>query len=83
MSNNTKIHIQKFDFPLEKRVESGVVKFNNERKGLFLSGDDCMALKIELNKLLENAKTGSSWFENPEVAFVLESIEDVLSSEKS
>lgn len=36
------------------RVETGPVQFGNDWPGLFIRGDDCIALKCEIEKLLKS-----------------------------
>ena len=70
--------IRCFDFPsYNKRVETGVIKFGNDLKALHLRGDDCFALKIELEKVIQNTK----FYEYPQCKYILELINDVLGNQ--
>jgi hypothetical protein len=40
----------------DERVESGPVQFGSDWKGLFLRGDNCMVLKMEIERLLKDAR---------------------------
>jgi hypothetical protein len=49
--------VRHLDYPKDgKRVESGVVQFGKDWTALHLRGDDCMALKLDLHKMLEDDK---------------------------
>ena len=38
---------------MKRRVETGAVQFGDDWRGLFIRGDDCMALNLALNALLK------------------------------
>jgi hypothetical protein len=59
----------------KERVESGPVQFGNDWKGLFLRGDDCIALKFELEKITKDAGV----LEFTQAKYVLNIINEVLS----
>jgi hypothetical protein len=38
---------------LKERVETGAVKFDNDWPGLFIRGDDCLSLKIIIERIIQ------------------------------
>ena len=41
--------MQKIDIELTKRVETGALQIGEDWPGLFIRGDDCLALNLTLN----------------------------------
>ena len=64
------------------KFPTGVVQFTNDWPGVFLRGDFCIFLKIELERLLSKASVGSSEFSVDKVESLLAMIETCLEDSK-
>jgi hypothetical protein len=58
------------------RVETEAIQFNNDWKGLFIRGDDCIELLTIINAYLE--KGGNAWYYKPFLQKLKEEIESVV-----
>ena len=58
------------------RVETEAVQFNDDWKGLFIRGDDCIYLLEILNKMLDNLDV--VWYDKPFLQMLKDEIENVV-----
>lgn len=78
MNEPTKIKTKR-----EHRVETGAIQFDDDWKGLFIRGDDCIQLISCLDSILNDPKIRLSWWDKDYFESLKRNIlDDVLSWNK-
>lgn len=65
---------------MNKRVETGVVQFEDDWPGIFIRGDDCFAYAMALDTVIKRYKVDAEHFEDRFAYNALKDLMDLLQS---